>query len=494
MSSGPLFLGLELTTSHLIILLIDQKGNVIEQLQRSHGSLGVEQQPQDWWRAVRTGIKETLRRNNIDASQIRSLGITASTCAPILIDAEGKVLSPTFVGTDESMGDTLEPLTTRLGARNLQNIINQVPSGNSATAKLIYLKEAYPRAWHDAEAVMLPSSFLRFRLTGKRSIDAGSASETQLFNTQNSQWSKMLAKRMDMPESWLPSIGPGEQICGRVSEEAAKESGLASGTPVVQAGHRPSCISVAVNALKEDTAFLELNEYGNCYFPSDSFEKIENNSLACYRHGIKDTWLYTATDVASTQGINWLLDEISTSEKQQARRSRQNPIDKLSEVAAEVPPGAEGLIFIPPGNGMPGGFAGLELHHKHGHMIRAVFESGAMQLRHALSTFTKAHTAPSRFIITGAAAGNTLWCQIIADALETNVTSLPFEYPAALGAALLAGLCIGNFKSLNAASRAAKIRGQQFKPRKAASSTYQELEAQLAQLHEAMRAQMEGKR
>ncbi len=490
MTTGPLYLGLELTPSHLVILLIDQKGKVIEQILRSHGSTGVEQAPQDWWRAVRTGIKETLRRNEIDSSQIRSLGITASTCSPILIDVEGKVLCPTYVGIDEHMGDLHQLLISKVGAKNLQNIVNQIPNGDRALAKLLYLQEKQPRAWHDAAMVMLPSSFLRYRLTGKRSIDAGSASETQLFNTKTSAWSKILAMRIGMPEAWLPAIGPGEQICGRVSEEAAKESGLAAGTPVVQAGHRASCISVALGALKEDVAYVELNNYGNCYFPSESFEKIENDSLACYRHGINPTWLYTANEVASTKGVHWLMDEITTTEKQQAKRAKQNPLAKLSDVAADIPPGSEGLIFIPPSSNGAGGFAGLGLQHKHGHMIRAVFESCAMQIRQAQATFAQAHTPPEKYIITGEAADNTLWCQIIADAVETNVSSVPIEYPAALGAALLAGLCIGNFKDMAAASRAVKIRGQNFKPRQAASKTYQEMEETIAQLQQSMRAQV----
>ncbi len=489
MPNDILYLGLELTFSHLVILLIDQEGNIVEQLQRSHGSQGIEQQPQDWWRAVRTGIKETLRRNNIEAGQIRSLGITAIANAPVLVDADGKVLCPSYVGNDGSLGDLEQGLVGKVGARNLQNIVNQVANGDSAVAKLLYLKEQYPRAWHDATTIMLPSSFLRFRLTGKSSIDAGSASETQLFNTKTGAWSKMLMTRLGLPAKCVPSIGPGDQICGRVSEEASKESGLAIGTPVVQAGHRPSCLSVALDALDENCAFLELNDYGHCYFPSDSFQKIADDSLACIRHGIKASWLYTARDAASIKSVNWLLEEIATAENQQAKRNKQNPLALLSETAAEIPPGSDGLVFVPPNSEGPGGFAGLTLKHKHGHMIRAVFESSAIQIRQAHQIFAQEHTPPERYIITGHAAENTLWCQIIADATETEVHCFPCEYPAALGAALLAGLCIGNFDDLDSAAKSVKRTVQILKPRKAASKVYQDMDAKLEELHKSIHKQ-----
>ena len=489
MPADIMYLGLELTSSHLVILLIDQKGKIVEQLQRSHGSQGLEQDPQDWWRAVRTGIKETLRRNEIDAGQIRSIGITASSNAPILLDHEGKVLCPTYIGVGDKHDELQDGLTKTFGARNHQNIINQIPHPNSAAAKLVYLREHYPRAWHDASAMMLPSSFLRFRLSGKRSIDAGSASETQLFNTKTGAWSKMLLQRLNIPPAAVPSIGPGEQICGRVGEEAALESGLAIGTPVVQAGHRASCMSVVLNALEEDTAFIELNNYGNCYFPSDSFEKIEDDRLSCMCHGINGKWLYTASEVASTDGVHWLMDEITTSERQQAKRNKQNPLAKLSEVAAEIAPGSNGLVFVPPNNEGAGGFVGLNLDHKHGHMIRSVYESCALQIRQALDIFSKAHAAPKQFAITGEAADNTLWCQIISDAVNMPVKTLPIEYPAALGAALLAGLCIGNFKDLNAAARTVKMNGQSFKPRQSASKTYEQLSAHLSEVQDSLRAQ-----
>ena len=488
MPADIMYLGLELTSSHLVILLIDQKGNVVEQLQRSHGSQGVEQDPQDWWRAVRTGIKETLRRNKIEAGQIRSLGITATSNAPILVDIEGKVLCPTYIGLDDQLGDLQGEMTRKFGARNMQNIINQIPNPNSVAAKLLYLKETYPRAWHDAAALMMPSSFLRYRLTGKCSFDAGSASETQLFNTKTSAWTKILLMRLGIPPRAVPAIGPGEQICGRVGEEAARESGLAIGTPVVQAGHRASCVSVFLDALDEETAFLELNDYGNCYFPSNSFEKIENDRLSCMRHGINGKWLYTAPEVASTKGVHWLMEEITTSERQQAKRNKQNPLAKLSELAAEIKPGSDGLVFIPPNSDGAGGFAGLTLEHKHGHMIRAVYESCALQVRQALHIFNSAHAAPKRFVISGEAADNELWCQIIADALETEVESRAVEYPAAIGAALLAGLCIGNFKDLPAAAKAAKKRGQIFKPRKAASDVYRKMDQQIDKLQESLRS------
>ncbi|NRA40497.1 MAG: hypothetical protein HRU15_20300, partial [Planctomycetes bacterium] len=371
MPDQTLFLGLELTSSHLIILLIDQKGQVIEELQRSHGAQGPEQAPQDWWRAVRTGIKETLRRAGIDNKEIRAIGITAASDAPILLDFEGAVLCKTHVGLHEDMGDLHELLTKNVGARNLQNITNQPARANTIAAKLLYMRENNKRAWHDAAHVLMPSSFLRYRLTGKHSIDAGSAGETQLFNTKQRAWSKVLLQRIGVPPAWMPQIGPGKQICGRVEETAAKESGLATGTPVIQAGHRSSCIAVAMGANETGDAVVEMNNYGTLAINSNIFQKLDQQNFYATCNGMSDNWLYCADACASTKNTDWLLNEIATNERNQARRSKQDPIAKLSEIAAEIEPGSDGLVFVSPSDEHGGGFAGLQLDHKHGHMIRA---------------------------------------------------------------------------------------------------------------------------
>ncbi|MBA3710482.1 MAG: hypothetical protein H0W83_16885, partial [Planctomycetes bacterium] len=278
----------------------------------------------------------------------------------------------------------------------------------------------------------------------------------------------------------------GPAMSGRVTDSAARESGLQAGTPVVTGAGHAAATAIATGVLHPGAAVIELGGQGSLLVPTAEAMKDPQGRLTSTCHCIAGTWALTATDLASSPGLDWIMDQVLPVEVAQARRNQRDPLDLLSELAAEVPPGSEGLVYLSGTRPSAGGFIGLEHRHKRGHLVRAVMESGALACRNAITALIELKRGPDHIFITGPGATNHLWCQILADALDRNIAAVPVQEAAALGAATLAGSAVGVFKGIDdACHKLVKTKGT-FHPRRAASDVYTALAPVVARMSHAI--------
>jgi xylulokinase len=321
--------------------------------------------------------------------------------------------------------------------------------------------------------VLPAKDFIRYRLTGQLVTDAGDAAATLLFNPRTRSWSKQLLGLLGFQAEWLPTIGNGPAISGRVTDAAARESGLQAGTPVAVGASHAAALAITAGAITAGTVLVELGNEGALFSPTAESLRDPAGRLHATCHTLPTLWALAATDCCSGTGLDWIMEQVMPSEVAQARRNQREPLDLLAEMAAEVPPGADGLLYLPSGgrNG-PGGFIGLEQRHSRGHLVRAVLEGGAMACRRTLRQLGELRKPPEQVLASGPGAGNHLWCQILADALDRPVVAVAAPEPAAYGAAILAAAAVGIFKQVDdACARMTKNRAS-FQPRRAASDAY----------------------
>ncbi len=475
MATPAYFLGLDVARSGLGLVVLSGDGVVAAAMRRAYGSEpGTPMDPQDWWRAARTGIKEILRRAGLRAEQIRSIGVTGDD-AIIAIGKDGKALCPAILGPDPRCASQVEQLTKLVGARNLLNLASGQASDSAAAVKLLWLRDNEKRVWHDLAHVLPAKDFLRYRLTDTFVTDACDASATLLFNPKTRSWSKQLLSLLEVHPEWLPAINNGPAMSGRVTDSAARESGLQAGTPVVTGAGHAAATAIATGVLNPGSAVIELGGQGSLLVPTAEASKDPHGRLTSTCHCLAGTWALTGTDLASSPGLDWIMDQVLPVEVAQARRNQRDPLDLLSELAAEVPPGSEGLMYLSATRAANGGFVGLEHRHHRGHLVRAVMESGALACRNALTALTELKRGPAHILVTGPGATNHLWCQILADALDRTIAAVPVQEAAALGAATLAASAVGVFKGIeDACAKLVKTKGS-FHPRRAASDVYQGL-------------------
>jgi xylulokinase len=480
------FLGIDLGTTGIAFMLLDQSGESLAELRRAYSNLSEDSEsasPQDWWRATRTGIKELLRRAGVEAGVIRAVGVTGVTEGAVLIGTEGQILTPTSLGASESGQHGLSMLAERIGLRNLHNLTGRHARSATLLPKFLDQSEQYPRVSHELHAVLQPPEFLRFRLTGALATDPSCACQSLLFSARSRTWSKQVLNHLSIDPILLPQVVSAGAIIGRVTDTAARESGLQMGTPVIAGANQQVATAIAVGADTCGDLLLDLGETGTALCLDASYHRGKGHiDTGCFG----DLWTLEARGVSPTTGINWLMDTVMPAEVQQARRRKRDPLDHLAEIAAETQPGADGLLFISPESGPASGFIGLRPDHERGHLVRAVFEAGALSVRTLVDELAELRVKPQRLMLTGPGSANPLWCQMVADATEQTVRAFPQDAMAARGVATLAAVASGAFKNLDKALAKGVKSTATLKPRKAATETYHRLRPRRAAIISAL--------
>jgi xylulokinase len=478
------FLGIDVARSGLGLVILAGDGRQVATLRRAYGS-NTEQlsDPQDWWRAARTGIKEILRRAELRADQIRCIGVTGDSDGTVALSKDGRALSISCLGPDPRADAQVDQLNKTVGARNLLNLASGPAHSGAAAVKLLWLRENEKRAWHDLGIILSPKDFLRYRLCETAITDASDAAATLLFNPKTRAWSKQLLTLLEINPAWLPSISSGQLISGRVTATASREAGLQAGTPVITGGGHAASSAISAGILGTDSMMVELGGIGGVFAPTKDAIRDPSGRLNTTCHSITGTWALTQSDLASAEPLDWLQQHVFSSEVMQAKRSQRDALEPLAELAAETPTGSDGLIHLSTKQSPHmNGFIGLNRRHGRGHLVRAVLESGAFSVRSALNALVDLKRDPETILVVGAGASNTLWCQILADALNRQIHAIPGAECAATGAAILAGSAVGLHK--NVPEACSKMVGAKiaYQPRKAANETYQSLIPILARL------------
>jgi xylulokinase len=475
MAAASHFLGLDMQATGLQLVIIDHQCGVVGSLRRQFNLQDEDNQlhqPQDWWRAARTGIKELLRRCRLSAGDIRGVGVTGLTDGAVMVDLEGQILCPTQLGRSPDSARALDRLLQSTGQRNLINLTGRQPTETALAVKLLQLSEDQPRVRHDLAAILQPAEFLRFRLTGECATDPSTACRSLLFSPRNRSWSRQLLGQIGIDPELLPGVSPGTQLIGRVTETAAKESGLQAGTPVIAGGAPEAATPAAVGACEAGDLLIELGCEGYAYCLSDSLLRDPSGQLDTGCHCCDQLYTLEATGISPTTGIIWLMDTVLPGEVQQAKRHKRRPLDHFAEMAAETQPGADGLLFLGPDEGACSGFVGLRSDHDRGHLVRAVLESGALSARSLVDRLQQLHCPPKRILVSGPGAANPLWCQMLADAADQTVKTFPQESIAASGSAMMAAVATGAFRSLEQARKKGPKPGATYRPRRAAREAY----------------------
>lgn len=471
MAAPAFFLGIDVSRSGLGLALVSGDGSLIEPLRRAYGSEDGPGDPQDWWRATRTGIKELLRRTKLRPEQIRCIGVTGDE-ACVAIDRAGKVLCPATLGPDPRAEAAAKQYQARAGTRNLLNLAGAIATSSAMASKLHWLRENEKRVWHDLRFALSAKDFIRFRLTEAIATDACEAGSTLLFNPRTRSWSRQLMALLEINPEWLPPVTGAQTLAGRVTESAARESGLTAGTPVVTGAGHAAAIAIATGSTGPGSGVIELGGQGSLFVPVAEAPRELQGRLAVTCHALPGSWALAASELASSAAIDWLAEHITPSEASAARRAGRDPLDALSELAAEIPPGSDGLMFLPPTNGFPGGLIGLARQHGRGHLVRAVMEGGALACRQLMSILAELHRAPAQMAIAGPGAASPLWCQILADVLDRDLRAVPVPEAAAVGVATVASCAVGTHKAIEDAVKRMVKAHQIFHPRKAAVGAY----------------------
>jgi xylulokinase len=441
-------LGLDVSTTATKAVLVDEAGGVRAVGQAEYGlstprPLWSEQNPHAWWDGTMAAIRSVLASTEVAADDVAAVGLTGQMHGAVLLGADDRVLRPAILWNDQRTAAQCDAIRSAVGPERLIEITGNDALTGFTAPKLLWVQTHEPEVWDRVAHVLLPKDYVRLQLTGAYATDKADGAGTLLFDLAARDWSAEVLATLNIPAEWMPTAHEGPEVAGAVSTEGAAATGLRAGTPVVAGGGDQAANAVGVGAVSPGVMALSLGTSGVVFAATDRPVRERRGRVHAFCHAVPERWHMMSVMLSAAGSLRWARDALAPGVE----------YADLIDAASGVPPGSEGLWFLPylSGERSPhpdplarGAFVGLTVAHQRGHMIRAVLEGVAYGLRDGLDLMLEAGVpAPGQIRASGGGTASRLWLQILADVLGAEIATVNTAEGAAYGAAALAAVGAG---------------------------------------------------
>lgn len=489
-------LGIDLGTSSVKAILIDAATGYLLAAAREEYPIHTpqpgyaEQDPFDYWRATVNAVRAVLEAA---PSQVAAIGIDGQMHGTVLLDAVGKPVRSAIIWADART--TEEPRRLLERVPHWAQIAGTDPAAGFQCSTLAWLRRHDPFLLEEAFVIVLPKDYLRLRLTGTVGTDLSDAASTGLLDVRSGTWSEELLAAVGVARHVMPAIVPSHEVVGGLTSEAAAALGLPEGLPVVA-----GCADQPAQALGSGLAgpgvgSVTIGTGGQVFIPYRPQAELHTDPrLHVFNHAVPGLWYVLGATLSAGSSLRWMRNLFGL-------ENMANAYERLSVEAGRIPPGADGLLFLPYlfGERTPhmdpmalGAFVGLQYRHERGHIARAIMEGVAFSLRDAVSLSVALGAGVDEMVMAGGGARSTVWQQIMADVLGVPLKRSIQEEQTAVGAALLAGVGAGFYPDALAAAALVQQYDAPVDPDPTAHAFYNELYAQYQAAYPALRATMYG--
>lgn len=442
-------------------VVYDEKGRIVSSwvsLYRSIYSEGncVEQDPNDWWRAVCESTRKVLR--GINEKSIAVVSFSGQMMGCLCLDKAGNPIGNSIIWADSRADKESRAIMDQIDENLFFHITGHRISASYTLSKLLWVMNNRPEQFKKTRKVVQAKDYIVSRLTGNIVTDFSDASGTNLFNLTKRQWSRTLTSIIGLNANLLPEALPSTEIAGHVTLEAAVATGLLPGTPVVIGAGDGICASIAGGCTTEEDAYL--------YFGSSAWIGMTKKDPFWDSKIRTFNWAFIKPDLTSPCGtmqaagssLDWLKDTLGREESLQAELQKCKPQDLIELELAQSPVGSNGILFLPylMGERSPhwnpsakGSFLGLKKSTTRSDLFRSCYEGVALNLKSIWEALKPINKAKELVLLGGQASSDTNK-QIIADAFAITVTSHNHLRDSKnFGAAIIGGMGIGMYDSLD---------------------------------------------
>jgi xylulokinase len=487
MSSRDLFLAIDVGTGSVRSALVDTHGKILAFEAKEHAQIvprpgWAEQRPSQWWEGAVETTRSVLKSLSGAADRIAAVAACGQMHATVLIDSGGElVLDAVPLWNDKRTRDLVARFEQNHPVDELLRITANPPASAWQAFKLAWIKENHPEAYRRAATLLMPKDYVNFKLTNQRAIDYPEASCSFLFSYQENRWSRKITELLELNYDLLPPLKLPAEYVGEVTRQAAEQTGLPKGIPVITGvGDFPASL------------------LGSGVFrPGTGSDSTGTSTLVtlCTSDPTLDP---TITNVMSVDGQNWnaftILDAGGDAMRWARRAFHQNEYsyEQIVQLAQSAPAGSDYLLFVPYLNGERLGphqnaraqFFGLTSGHGIAHLHRAVMEGVAFAARRNLRLMKTAGHPMDRLVASGGGAKTRLWLEIKASIYGCPIVAVKNAECGVVGSAILAGIANGTFANLeDAVARCVEV-GPEVNPNPEWAETYEKMGALFDDLHE----------
>lgn len=455
-------IGVDIGTQSTKALLVDSSGKIIAQHAQGYQvdtpkPLWAEQWPSVWFDAVTACVQEVMRKSAVAPASVKAICVTSLYGGSgIAVDADIQPLYPCLIWMDRRATDEVEWVRQHVDQQRLQDITGNGVDSYYGYTKMLWLKNQQPEVWSRTHYLLPPNSYINYLLCGEVAVDHSSAGNIGgVYDLAARQWSAEMLDALGIPARMMPSrLVDSSEVVGQLLPQIAQQLGLQAGTPVIAGGVDAAVATLAagVSRAGQHVAMIGTSMcWGTIRQHTDArHDLVSMPHVLNSRH---DLYVFGGAITAGAS-VSWFRDAFCQADIDQAKQLGYTDVHQLMEDnAARVPPGADGVLFLPylMGERSPiwdpkasGAFLGLNLYHGRAHLYRAVLEGVSFALKHNIDAGSQgAATLDDQLIVVGGAAHSALWMQIIADITGYQVVTIAENVEAALGAALLAALGAG---------------------------------------------------
>ena len=447
-------LGIDIGTSSCKVAIFDRGGTVMASATADYPVFyphpgWAEQRPQDWWDGVCRALRQMWATSPVAPSDIAAVGVDGQSWSAIALDSAGQVLCPTPIWMDTRSGEICERVSRKMGDE-LFALCGNPLTPTYTTGKVLLMAEQTPELLAKASYILQSNGYIVYCLTGAITQDVSQGYGWHCYDTYRGVWNEEMAERLGIPTRLLPPIVPCDRVVGEVTVSAAALTGLAVGTPVVAGGLDAACATLGAGVIDAGQTQEQGGQAGGMSICLDRV--CADPRLILGAHVVPGHWLLQGGTVGGGGVMRWLERELGGLERERAASLGRSSLDQLGDLAATVPAGSDGLIFLPymAGERTPiwdseakGVYYGLDFSKTRGHLIRAGMEGVAFSLRHNLEVAEQAGASVDCLYATGGAANSLVWTQIKSDVTGKAIVVPASDTATTWGAAMLGGVGVG---------------------------------------------------
>ena len=460
------FLGIDAGTSGIKAIVMEDTGKILGTGYHECNLITpkpgwVEEDPLDWWEECRAAVAEAVRLSG-RGREILSIGFSGQMQGSTLLDADGEPVDRCIIWMDQRASAQADMLNARMDPGEILDEAANFCLPSHWAPKLLWLKENKPEVFERTKKVVFTKDYLRYRMTGEIATEVSDASCSFLLDMKNRRWSEKLFAVTGLPRDIVPErLLESQEIAGYLKADLAAEWGLTPGIPVVAGGGDQPAGGVGNGIVKTGIIAVTIGTSGVVFGCCDTpFIDGQRRAMYSLCHSVPGKYCFLGCTLGAGGSFKWMRDTFFAGQKETFAAAGKDVYDHMTAMAAKVSPGSEGLIFLPYLNGEStphvdpdarGVFFGLSLRHDLGALCRSVMEGVTYSLRDTIEILREFGLNISEVRVMGGGAKSALWRQMQADIFNASVVTMNIEEGPAAGAAIMAAVGVGYFKSIEEA-------------------------------------------
>ncbi len=480
------YIGVDLGTSALKLLLVDEQGQILNEVTREYPlefpHPGWSQQnPADWKQAVLTGIPELLE--GFDGSLVAGLGCGGQMHGLVVLDEQDNIIRPAILWNDGRTAAQVDYLNEVIGREQLSQLTANIAFAGFTAPKLLWLRENEPENFAKIAKIMLPKDYVNYILTGVHACDYSDASGMLLLDVQHKCWSQKMLRICGVKQTQMPQLFESSACIGTVRPELAARLGLGDHVRVVAGAGDNAAAAVGTGVVGQGGCNISLGTSGTIFICSDTFRVDPNNALHAFAHA--DGGYHLMGCMLSAASCNkWFCEDILHTSDFSAEQA-----DIKSEKL-----GKNHVFFLPylMGERSPindtnarGVFLGMTMDTGRADLVQAVLEGVAFAIRDSFEVAKALGIEIPSTRICGGGSRSPLWKTIFANVLGIPLQLVKTEQGPGYGGAMLAMVGCGRFDSVQQAADALVEIADTVQPDPALTTRYEQAYRKFRQIYPA---------